>query len=204
MGFYRDFILPRGVDKALAGEEHEALRKRATAKLSGRVLEIGFGSGRNLAYLPEGVERVEAVEPAKGARKIALPRIEACRADVSFAGETAEDVKLADGSVDCALSTWSLCSVPDPVRGLAEIRRVLVPGGRFHFLDHGLAPDPKVARWQRRLEPLQRLIFGGCKLKLPIDAMIRDAGFEIESLETFYMPGPKFSSYMYLGVARID
>jgi SAM-dependent methyltransferase len=204
VGLYRDYILPFGVDKALAGEEHEALRKRATSGLTGRVLEIGFGSGRNLAYLPEAVERVEAVEPAKGGRKIALPRIEACAAEVAFAGENAEDVKLSDGSVDSALSTWTLCTVPDPVRGLAEIRRLLVPGGRFHFLDHGLAPDPKVARWQRRLEPLQRLLFGGCRLKLPIDKLIREAGFEIESLETFYMAGPKISTFTYFGVARAD
>ncbi len=204
MGFYRDYILPRGVDKALSGEEHEAQRQKVTAGLHGRVLEIGFGSGRNLAYLPEEVERVEAVEPAKGGRKIALPRMDACHADVAFVAENAESVPLEDGSIDCALSTWTICSVVSPPQALAEIRRVLKPGGALHFVDHGLAPDPKVARWQRRLEPLQRLVFGRCRLQLPIDELLREAGFELEALDRFYMPGPKISSYMYAGVARVQ
>jgi len=204
MGIWRDHILPRLVDKGLSGDDHEAQRAEITRGLTGRVLEIGFGSGRNLAHLPPEVERVEAVEPAPAGRSIAAERIAAASADVHHVGLSAEGIELADGAVDCALSTWTLCSVPEPARALSEIRRLLVPGGRFHFLDHGLAPDEDVRRWQRRLEPLQSLLFGGCKVQLEIDRLIREAGFEIERLDTFYMPGPRFSGFMYRGVARVD
>ena len=202
MGIWRDHILPRAVDKGLAGDEHARLRAETAAGLSGRVLEIGFGSGLNLEHLPPEVERVEAVEPTPAGRKLAAPRIEAASAEVAFAGLDAQRIELPDGAVDGALSTWSLCSVPDARQGLAEVRRVLVPGGVYHFCEHGLSPDAKVARWQRRLEPLQRFVFGGCRLTLAVDELLREASFELESLEQDYMPGPRFSSYMYRGVAR--
>jgi SAM-dependent methyltransferase len=204
MGLWRDHLLPRLVDKGLAGEEHARLRAAATAGLAGRVLEIGFGSGLNLQYLPPEVTRVEAVEPTPAGRKLAAPRIAAARAEVAFAGSDAQAIALPDGCIDAALSTWSLCSVGDARRALGEVRRLLVPGGRFHFVEHGLAPDAGVQRWQRRLEPLQRLLFGGCRLMLPVDALLAEAGFTLERLDTEYIAGPRFSSYVYRGVARAE
>jgi ubiquinone/menaquinone biosynthesis C-methylase UbiE len=201
LGIWRDHILPRGVHSALGGEEHEAVRARVTAGLAGRVLEIGFGSGRNLRHLPAAVESVEAVEPSKGGRKLAGPAIAECGVPVRWAGEDAQAIDLPDGCIDAAVSTWTLCSVPDPRRGLDEMRRLLVPGGRLHFADHGLSPDAGVARWQRRLEPIQSFIFGGCSLLLPVDKTLAEAGFRVEQLDTFYMKGPRFSCFMYLGTA---
>jgi SAM-dependent methyltransferase len=204
MSLWRDHILPRCVHSALGGEDHEALRARVAAGLTGRVLEIGFGSGRNLRHLPPDVESVQAVEPSRGARKLAQEAITASAVPVHWTGADAQAIDLPDDSIDAALSTWTLCSVPDPRRGLDELRRLLVPGGRLHFADHGLAPDAEVERWQRRLEPLQRFVFGGCRVTLPVDRALTEAGFELEQLDTFYMQGPRFSSFMYVGVARAD
>jgi len=203
MGLWRNHLLPRLVDKGLAGEEHARLRAAVTAGLAGRVLEIGFGSGLNLAHLPPEVTRVEAVEPTPAGRKLAAPRIAAARAEVVFAGSDAQAIELPDRCIDAALSTWSLCSIDDTQRALGELRRLLVPGGRLHFVEHGLAPEASVARWQRRLEPLQRFCFGGCRLTLPVDVLLAEAGFALEGLETGYVEGPRIYSYLYRGVARV-
>ncbi|MHC5210559.1 MAG: class I SAM-dependent methyltransferase [Planctomycetota bacterium] len=202
MGFYRDHILPRGVNLALAGKEHTRLRARVAGGLSGRVLEVGFGSGLNLPHMPPAVTQLYAVDPATVGRKLARTRLEAFHAPVEFVGLDGETLPLDDASVDAVLSTWTLCSIPDPARALAEIRRVLVPGGALHFLEHGLSDDPKVARWQHRLDPLQRFVCGGCRLVLPVDELIRDAGLSVEGLATYYIKGPKPACAMYEGRGR--
>jgi SAM-dependent methyltransferase len=201
MGLYRDHLLPRLMDVACRGEEMEEWRRRAAGGLRGRVVEIGFGSGLNLRHYPAAVEAVLAVEPSPGAWRLAQPRIDGVRLAVHSAGTDAQSIELADGAADMALSTFTLCTVLDPMRALLELRRVLGPGGRLHFVEHGLAADPRVARCQRRLDPLQRRLAGGCHLSRDIPALIVAAGFELERLAQSYARGPRPWSWFSIGVA---
>ena len=201
MGVYADQILPRITDVALRGKPIEELRQQATVGLAGEVLEVGFGSGRNVPYYPATVDRVRAVDPATVGRKLAAERVAANRVPVEFVGLNGEQLSLDDASVDHVLTTWTLCTIPDVDRALTEMRRVLRPGGALHFVEHGRAPDPGVARWQERLNPLQRKVFGGCHLNRRIDALIRDAGLDVTRLDNHYLKGPKPFGYMYVGVA---
>ena len=164
MGLYGDQILPRAIDLMMRGGELAAARARAAAGLEGEVLEIGFGSGLNIPYYSAGLERVRAVDPAAVGRKLAARRAAACAVPVEYVGSDAQALPVADASVDSVLSTWTLCTILDAPRALAEICRVLRPGGSFRFVEHGLAPDAKVARLQQWLTPLQRRAFGGCHL----------------------------------------
>lgn len=201
MGFYGDKILPRITNVTLRGGEFEELRALATSGLNGEVLEIGFGSGLNVPHYPAGVTRVRAVDPATEGRKLAAGRVAASQVPVEYI-EAGATLPLLDASVDHALCTWTLCTIPDVAGTLAEVRRVLRPGGLFHFVEHGLSPDPKVARTQHRLTPLQRLVFGGCHLDRPIDELITDAGFEMVRLANRYMQGPRAFGYTFEGVAE--
>jgi len=203
MGFYRTQLLPRLVDATCRTSRAEPYRRRVTAGLHGDVVEIGFGSGLNLPYQPSAVTSVTAIEPSDVAWRKAAGRIGECPIRVERAGIDAQRLPEGDQAFDCALSTWTLCTVPDPATALAEIRRVLRPGGTFHFVEHGLAPDPEVVRWQRRLEPLQKRVFGGCHVTRPIVGLVERAGFEVAGLDTFYQPGaPRWLGYSSLGVAR--
>lgn len=202
MGLYADHILPRVVDRVMNKPAIGELRARTAAPLHGEVLEVGFGSGLSLAFYPDTVQRVHAVDPALLGRKLAAERIAACAIPVSFAGEDAQLVDLPDASVDSALCTWTLCTIPDARRALAEVRRVLKPGGILRFVEHGRHERPNLAKWQDRLNPLQRLLAGGCNLNRPMDALIRDAGFFVSDLETFSMERSKNPFiWMYLGTA---
>lgn len=201
MGLYEDQILPRAIDLALRGKAIERMRARITSGLSGQVLEIGFGSGRNLPHLPDAVSTLRIVEPAAGGRSLAQPRIAARHIPVEDVGMTGEHLPLADDSVDHVLSTWTLCTIPDVAAALAEAARVLRPGGALHFLEHGRAPDAGVASWQDRLTPIQRRLFGGCHLNRPIAALIESSGLDLTELETYYMQGPRVLGYMYEGRA---
>jgi SAM-dependent methyltransferase len=201
VGIYRDCILPWGIDKTLNRADCNELRGRVTRGLRGTVLEIGFGSGLNLPHYPGEVEKLYAIDPATFGRLLAARRVESFPIPVEFVGLSGEEIPLPTATVDGVLSTWTLCSIPDLPRALAELRRILKRDGKFHFLEHGVSPDTKVARWQRRLNPLQKIVAGGCQLVVAIDEKVRAAGFAIDSLETFYMKGPRFKSYMYLGVA---
>ncbi len=171
------------------------------ADLSGLVVEIGFGSGLNLEYLPDAVDVVYAVEPAPAARRLARRRHPPEGVDVVVAGGDAQSLPLADDSCDGALSTFTLCVIPDVALALGELRRVLRPGGRFHFLEHGIAPDGTVARWQSRLEPLERRFAGGCHLTRDPAVLVRRAGFTIVELEQRYERGPKPWTWFTRGVA---
>ena len=168
MGFYEEQILPRVTDRALRGKEAARLRVRVTAGLSGEVLEVGFGSGLNMPYYPPAVQRVRAVDPSAVARKLAAERVAASTVPVEYIGVDAQALPLEDASVDYVVSVLTLCTIPAVDRALAEIRRVLRPAGAFHFMEHGLSPEETVARWQHRLTPLQRRVFGGCHLSRPI------------------------------------
>ena len=201
MGFYRQHVLPRLVDRACNSGELRRWRRQVTAGLSGTVVEIGFGSGLNVPAYPLGVELVYAVEPASTARRLAEERIAESHVRVEHVGLRGESIPLDDGTCDGALSTFTLCTIPDVERALAEVRRVLRPGGRFHFLEHGLSPDDSVATWQRRVEPAQKLLADGCHLTRDPLELVSAAGFEIEWTESRYGSGPKPWSWFTEGMA---
>ncbi|HKE77051.1 MAG TPA: class I SAM-dependent methyltransferase [Acidimicrobiales bacterium] len=202
MGFYSDRVAPRLIDACLGGKAFLPLRERTAAGLSGDVLELGFGSGRNVDAYPDEVRRVLAVDPQPQARRMAAPRVARSRAPISYVElDEGETLRLDDASVDHALSTFTLCSVADPSVTLGEVRRVLRPGGRLHFLEHGRSPEQRVAKWQDRLTPLQRRFVGGCHLNRPIDRLLADAGFEVTQMRHYYLQAPRPSGYMYEGVA---
>ncbi len=201
MGFYRDQVLPRIEDRVMRGKEYARLRARVAAGLAGEVLEVGFGSGLNVPYYPPGVRRVRAVDPATVGRKLAAARVAASTAPVDYIGADAQALPLEDASIDSVLSTWTLCTIPDAGKALAEIRRVLRPGGALNFVEHGLSPDEKVARVQDRFTPLQRRVAGGCHLNRPIDRLVKDSGLELTRVDAYYMPGPHAWGYTFEGVA---
>ena len=203
MGLYREHVLPRLVDRACGTAELGRWRQQVTAGLSGTVVEIGFGSGLNMPAYPDTVDRIYAVEPAEVARRLADRRIADAGIPVEHVALHGEPIPLADDSCDGALSTFTLCTIPDVQQALAEIRRVLRPGGRFHFLEHGLSPDESVARWQRRLEPAQKRFAGGCHLTRRPDELVAAAGFTLERVDARYASGPKPWVWFTEGVARV-
>jgi SAM-dependent methyltransferase len=203
MGLYVDHVLPRVIDVLGGLKSAEPLRRRVCTGLEGRVVELGFGSGHNAPFYPEAVERVAAIEPADLGWRLAEKRVGATRVPVERAGLDGQSLPFGDDSFDTALSTWTLCTIPDVAAALSEVRRVLKPGGTLHFLEHGLAPDEGVRVWQHRLEPLQKRVFGGCHLTRPIADLLGAAGFTITELDVFYEDGsPKFVGANSLGVAR--
>ena len=204
MGWWTERVVPRITDKACGTAEIAELREQVCVGLHGRVLEIGFGSGHNLKHLPEEVESVSAVEPSEIGWLLSESRRRDSRVPVSRTGLDGQSLTEPDASFDAALTTFSLCTIPDAARALAEVRRVLRPGGRLHFLEHGLAPDAGVATWQHRLDPVQRRVAGGCHLSRDIPGLVRASGLEIETVESSYLPGPRMSrpwGYGYLGRA---
>jgi ubiquinone/menaquinone biosynthesis C-methylase UbiE len=202
MGFYGDQALPRILHAVGRMKAVVPLRERVCSGLEGDVVEIGFGSGPNVPFYPSSVRRVAAVEPADVGWKLAAERLRASSIPVERSGLDGQSLPFDDDSFDTALSTWTMCSIPDIERALAEVRRVLKPGGTLCFVEHGLAPDERVRRWQHRLEPLQKRLFGGCHLTREIPELLRDAGFEIIELDVFYEDGsPKFLAADSLGTA---
>jgi ubiquinone/menaquinone biosynthesis C-methylase UbiE len=201
LGFYEDQVVPRFVDVALGSKGLIPLRRRACAGLKGSVLELGFGSGRNVPFYPETVTSVDAVEPAGVGWKLAAKRLAASPVAVRRAGLDGAKLPMADDTYDAVLSTWTLCTIPDVASALQEVRRVLKPGGTLHFLEHGLAPDADVQRWQRRLEPIQKRVAGGCHLTRSVSGMITDAGFSEIDLDSWYERGPKPLSAFSIGTA---
>lgn len=201
MGLYRDQVVPRITDLAMRRQDNVPARRRVCAGLSGDVVEIGFGSGLNVPYYPESVSRVYAVDPATVGRRIAAPRLAASRVPVEFVGLDGQTLPLESESVDHVLSTWTMCTIPDVARALAEVRRVLRPGGTLRFVEHGLSPDTRVAAWQHRLTPLQRRLFAGCHLDRPIATLVAGSGLRTDTLENYYVPGPKVVGYTFEGHA---
>ena len=186
MGFYGDRVLPRIIHVACGNKQVDPLRTRVCSGLSGDVVEIGFGSGTNIPFYPTAVTKVVAVEPSDLAWELADERLQHSAVPVERSGSDGQQLPFADDTFDAALSTWTLCTIPDAALVLREVRRVLRPGGTFHFVEHGLAPDEKVRRRQRRLEPVHRALLGGCHLTRPIVELVAGAGFDITAVETFY------------------
>lgn len=200
-------VLPRLVERTLSTGPVHRERAAACAGLSGRVLELGYGSGLNLQHLPAAVTALDAVEPSDLAWEMSAARRADVAVPVDRTGLDGQRLAAADATYDGALCTFTLCTVPDPSQALAEVRRVLRPGGRLHLLEHGRSPDARVRAWQERLEPLQRRLAGGCHLTRDPVALARAAGFSVDSLEQRYLPGPAVArpfGYGYRAVLRAD
>ena len=201
MSLYRDQILPRVLNFGMSGKAFAKLRQSVVKNARGRVLEIGFGSGLNLPHYGPDVQELLALDPATLGRKLAAKRLAQVSFPVEFVGLEGENIPLEDNSLDAVVSTWTLCTIPGVRQALQEIKRTLKPGGQFHFLEHGLSKDRKVARMQTRFNPIQKCIGGGCNLNRKIDELITDAGFKPGKVDKFYMPGAKILTFMYRGVA---
>ncbi|NJN50956.1 MAG: class I SAM-dependent methyltransferase [Gammaproteobacteria bacterium] len=201
MGLYARYVLPRLIETACAQKPMMDLRMRYVPHARGRVLEIGIGTGHNLKFYGESVTSVTGIDPAAELTSKARLRAQALHCPVFVIEQSGEFIPAEDAFFDTVVCTWTLCSIPNVYRALAEMRRVLTPDGKLIFIEHGRAPDPGVVRWQERIEPLWKKIGGGCHLARPISRLIEDAGFGIASLETGHVPGPKVASFMYHGVA---
>jgi ubiquinone/menaquinone biosynthesis C-methylase UbiE len=206
MGWWSDRVVPHLVDRSLSSEDVMRLRAETVAGLSGRVLEIGFGSGLNASAYPPEVVRVDAVEPSEVGWRMSAARRAASPVPITRVGLDGQRLEAEDASYDAVLSTFTLCTIPDVARALQEVRRVLRPGGVLHFLEHGRAPDARVATWQRRLDPLQRRVAGGCHLSRDIPGLATAAGLDAADLVAAYLPGPGLGrpwTYVYRGTAAV-
>lgn len=201
MGFYEREVLPRLINVVMDSRELAPIRARVNASLRGEVLEVGFGSGLNVPHYPSDITRVTAIDPSVVGRRLAAGRVAARGIAVEYIGTDGQALSLPSASIDHVITTWTLCSIPEVDRALAEIRRVLRPGGSFHFVEHGRSPDRGVAAWQDRLTPMQRRIAGGCHLNRPIDQLVRDSGLELVQLDNYYVKGPRPFVYMFEGIA---
>ena len=201
--WYRDHVFARIMNTMMNTKETRRIRAEVCAPLAGDVLEIGFGTGLNLPHLPAAVTRLLAVDPLERGRTLAQERLAATSVPVEFLGLDGESIPLADASVDAVLATWTLCSIPDPVAAVREVRRVLKPGGTLHFVEHGRAPDEKVRKWQDRLNGMQQKVACGCNLNRDIPAIIESGGLTIGDMKTYYNKGePKPYGWYFQGVAH--
>lgn len=201
MGFYRESVVPHLIRMAMKKREVTPYRRQLIPQALGCVLEIGIGSGLNLPFYGPRVTRVLGLDPSPRLLELAGQYRGSTAFPLELVRGTAEAIPVRTGSVDTVVSTWTLCSVPDAGRALAEMRRVLKPAGRLLFVEHGLTPEPDLQRWQRRLTPLWQRVTGGCRLDRKVDDLIVQAGFDIETLATGYARGPKLTTFFYQGAA---
>lgn len=203
MGFYENRILPHLIDMGCGGPPIAKQREKVVPLAEGRILEVGMGSGLNLPfYDPSRVEKVWGLEPSEGMRRKAAPRVEQAPFEVEWLGLPGEEIPLDDDSADTVLLTYTLCTIPDFRTALAQMRRVLKPGGRLLFSEHGAAPDPGTRKWQDRVNPLWKKIAGGCNLNRDIPGALEEAGFRVEQVETMYLPNtPRIAAFQYWGHA---
>jgi SAM-dependent methyltransferase len=203
LGLYHHCVFPYLLDAAMGSRVLAQPRRRTLARATGRILEIGFGTGRNLPYYPPSVQRIEAIDPDADLDRYSQPRIAASSIAVDFHHLDAQYLPFEDARFDTVVSTLTLCSIADVEHALGEVKRVLKSGGQLLFLEHGLSPEPAVARWQRRLNPLQNRLGGGCHLDRDAVALVRAAGLQLGDPEQYYLRRvPRFAGYVTEGVAR--
>ena len=202
MGIYCDHIFPHLMDWIMRSRRYDEYRRATLAAAHGNVLEIGFGTGLNLPHYPVGIGSLTALDSAKMLPTKVAERIAAAPFPVEFVHVNAERLPFAESRFDCVVSTWTLCSIPNVMAALREVRRVLKPEGQFLFLEHGLSRDPRAVPWQHRLDPIQQVIGCGCHLNRPIDRLIEQAGLRLADLERFWVDGsPRIVGEMYRGTA---
>lgn len=201
MGLYQRLVVPRLIELSMRQPQMQNYRRGLVPGARGRVLEVGVGSGMNLPFYASGVQEVVGVDPSEELLAMARKRAAAASAPVTLTRGSAMSMPLEDASFDTVVMTWTLCSIPDSSAALREMRRVLKPGGALLFIEHGLSPEPNVARWQHRLTPLWRRFAGGCHLDRKIDDLLRASGFDLPDLRNEYAEGPRPMTYMYEGRA---
>lgn len=203
MGLYAKYLLPRIIDLAMKNKETARLRAAWIPQARGTVLEVGIGSGLNLPFYPPEVHHVVGVDPSLELQRMASKRVAASPIKVEFLAQSAEDrLPLEDASIDTVVMAWTLCSIPSAATALQQLKRVLKAEGRLIFVEHGRAPERKVAAWQDRLTPVWKYATGGCHLNRKVDQLIAEAGFRILELTTSYLPGPRPMTYTYQGIAQ--
>jgi len=202
MGFYGKWVFPWLVDVAMRNRELTRYRRIVVPNASGRVLEVGVGSGLNFPFYEQGVEQLYALDPSEELIGMAKKKAHETDIPITFLSHTSEAIPLDEHCVDTVVMTWTLCSIPHPLTALAEIRRVLKPQGRLLFVEHGLAVDASVRRWQNGLNRVWSKVSGGCNLNRKVDELIQSSGFRIVQLDTAYAEGPRFMSFMYCGSAE--
>jgi SAM-dependent methyltransferase len=202
MGFYGKHILPHLINSAMSTEAYARSRSEAIPAARGEVLEIGIGSGLNLPFYRDIVTKLYGVDPSPELLRMAQHKVQNLPFPVVLCNQSAETLFLQNEVIDTVVVTWTLCTIPNVVKALKEIWRVLKPGGELIFIEHGLAPEPTVRKWQNRMNGMWRVVGGGCNLNRPIDSLIGSSGFVITDLERSYLPGPKALTHTYRGRAR--
>lgn len=202
MGFYDKYFLPKILNLAMKAPEMTRLRRQLVPLATGKVLEIGIGSGLNLPFYNKGVQ-VTGVDPSLELQAYAREVARESQVDIEFLGVGAEAIPLPDKSFDTVVITWSLCTIPDPDAALREVRRLLKPGGQLLFAEHGQSPEAHIAKWQRRINPTWNKIAGGCHLNRRPDQAILANGFNFADMTAGYIPGPKIATYSYRGIATL-
>ena len=201
MGFYSNSVIPYCIDLAMSGETLQQYRQQLLEDVSGEILEIGFGTGLNLPHYPAEIARITTIDPNPGMQKLARSRIAASNITVDYQVLNGESLPMEDASFDSVVCTWTLCSIPQADKAIAEVYRLLKPGGKFFFIEHGLSGDRQIKFWQNSLTPLQKIIADGCHLNRNIKDIIEHK-FDNVIVEQFYAPKlPKVIGYMYQGIA---